>query len=242
VRIDLNCDVGEGFGSWPGGPDAQLMPIITSANVACGGHAGDPTIMRRTCQAALQANVAIGAQVGYPDLAGFGRRFVDMAPADLANEVIAQVGALSAIAAACGGAVRYVKPHGALYNTVVSHDAQATAVVAAVADMATAAGPLPLLGLPGSALQRIAERRSVPFVAEGFADRGYRADGTLTPRGEPGALLTERGTVEAQVLRLASGGVASLCVHSDSPGAVELATWTRQALVDTGYELRSFAL
>ncbi len=241
MRIDLNSDLGEGFGSWPGGPDAQLMPIITSANVACGGHAGDPTIMRRTCHAAVQAGVAIGAQVGYPDLAGFGRRFVDMAPADLANEVIAQIGALSAIAAACGGVVRYVKPHGALYNTVVHHDAQATAVVAAVADLAKASGALPLLGLPGGALQRIAERRSVPFVAEGFADRGYRPDGTLIPRGEPGALLVGQGAVQAQVLRLASSGVVSLCVHSDSPGAVEIATWTRQALSDTGYELHSFA-
>lgn len=231
VHIDVNSDLGEGFGVWPGGPDDELLALISSANVACGFHAGDPLIMRRTCAGAAARGVAVGAQVSYHDLAGFGRRFVDVEPGRLAAELLYQIGALQAIARACGLAVTYVKPHGALYNTAVAHEGHAAAVAAAAAD----AGGLPVYGLPSSALRHAAERRGLRFVAEGFADRGYRDDGTLVPRGEPGALLSAEGDVQAQVLRLAATGVESVCVHSDSPGAVDIARWARQALLDTGY-------
>jgi UPF0271 protein len=237
VHIDLNSDVGEGFGVWSGGPDAELMHLITSANVACGAHAGDPTIMRRTCQLAVQHHVSIGAQVGYADLAGFGRRFIDIEPADLSNLVLYQVGALHAIARAAGAEVRYVKPHGMLYNTVVHHEAQAAAVVAALAELGDG---LAVLGLPDGALRRAADRRGVRYVSEGFADRRYQADGTLVPRHQPQSVLTERREIEAQVLRLASSGVATLCVHSDSPKAVDIARWARSTLADTGYDLAPF--
>jgi 5-oxoprolinase (ATP-hydrolysing) subunit A len=239
VDIDLNCDLGEGYGVWAGGPDEALLPLISSANVACGAYAGDPTIMRRTCQLAVRRGVIIGAQVGYPDREGFGRRFLDIDPADLANSLIAQIGALSAIAHACGTSVRYVKPHGMLYNTIVHHEAQATAVVAAIADLGTG---VPLLGLPGSAVQRIAERRAVPFIVEGFADRRYTTDGTLVPRSDERAMLDTMGEVQAQVVRLAASGVRTVCVHSDSPSAVAIAGWARQALLDTGYAIVPFAI
>jgi UPF0271 protein len=231
VHIDLNSDLGEGFGVWPGGPDDELLALISSANVACGFHAGDPLIMRRTCTAAAARGVAVGAQVSYHDLAGFGRRFVDVEPGQLAAELLYQIGALQAIALACRTAVTYVKPHGALYNTAVSHEGHAAAVAAAAVD----AGGLPVYGLPSSALRQAVERRGLRFVVEGFADRGYRDDGTLVPRGQPGALLSTAGDVQAQVLRLAATGAASICVHSDSPGAVDIARWAQQALLDTGY-------
>jgi UPF0271 protein len=231
VHIDLNSDLGEGFGVWPGGPDDDLLALISSANVACGFHAGDPLIMRRTCAAAAAGGVAVGAQVSYHDLAGFGRRFVDVEPGQLAAELLYQIGALRAIALACGTAVTYVKPHGALYHAVVSHQGHAAAVASAAVD----AGDLPVYGLPDGALRQAAERRGLRYVAEGFADRGYRRDGTLVPRGQPGALLSTAGDVQAQVVRLAATGVESICVHSDSPGAVDIARWARQALIDTGY-------
>ena len=166
--VDLNSDVGEGFGHWPGGPDEELMPLLTSVNVACGFHAGDPSIMRRTCQLAHAHNCAIGAQVSYPDLGGFGRRFIDMRAAELTDAVVYQLGALEAFARASGSRVRYVKPHGALYNTIVEHEAQAQAVVTALRDVNA---ELPMLGLPGSVVQRACEAAGVRFVAEGFADR-----------------------------------------------------------------------
>ena len=177
--VDLNSDVGEGFGAWPGGPDARVMTIITSANVACGFHAGDPSIMRRTCEMAVENNVAIGAQVSYPDLAGFGRRFIDMRPGRAAPTPCSTNSARSTRSPRSPAPVAYVKPHGALYNTIVHHEAQAEAVVGAVHRVRP---ELPLLGLPGSAVLRA--RRGRPgcaFVAEGFADRGYTADGTLVP-------------------------------------------------------------
>ncbi|MFT3854699.1 MAG: 5-oxoprolinase subunit PxpA [Ilumatobacteraceae bacterium] len=236
-RVDLNSDVGEGFGVWPGGPDEELLGIVTSANVACGFHAGDPSIMRRTCATAVARGVALGAQVSYPDLAGFGRRFVDIAPAELTDAVVYQLGALDAFARLAGGRVAYVKPHGALYNAIVHHEEQAAAVVAAIASWDPS---LPVLGLPGSAVRAAASRAGVPFVAEGFADRGYAPDGTLLRRGSPGALLTDAGAVADQAMRLASSGVESVCVHSDTPGAVELATATRAALVDAGYDVGAF--
>jgi 5-oxoprolinase (ATP-hydrolysing) subunit A len=236
--IDLNSDVGEGYGAWPGGPDDELLAVVTSANVACGFHAGDPSIIRRTCAQAAAQGVVVGAQVAYPDLAGFGRRFIDIEPGELADAVVYQLAALSGIATVEGTAVRYVKPHGALYNAVVHHGAQAAAVGAAIS--AFDAG-LAWLGLPGSVAASVAEDAGLCFVAEGFADRGYTAEGTLVPRGHSGALITEPPVAAAGAVRLACAGVRSICVHSDTPGAPAIAAAVRAALFAAGFELRPFA-
>ena len=236
--MDLNADLGEGFGRWALGDDRALLDVVTSANVACGFHAGDPLTLRRTCEGAVRHGVVIGAQVGYRDLAGFGRRFVDVSPDDLAADVLYQLGALDGIARAAGGGVGYLKPHGALYHAVVRHEGQAKAVVEAV----RAYGGLPVLGLPGSLLLTIAAETGLPTVAEGFADRAYRPDGSLVPRGEPGAVLTDPGAAAEQAVRLAAAGqVRSLCVHGDSPGAVGIAAAVRAALTDAGVQVAAFA-
>ena len=237
--VDLNSDVGEGYGAWPGGPDRELMKIITSANIACGFHAGDPSIMRRTCDMAVENNVAIGAHVSYPDLAGFGRRFIDMKPDELADAVVYQLGALEACARVAGSAITYVKPHGALYNTIVRHQAQADAVASAVKQYDA---KLPLLGLPGtdSAIERAAAAHGLTFLFEGFADRGYAPDGTLIPRGQPGALLTDEDAAAAQAVAVADRGIVSICLHSDTPGAATLGAAVAVGLLQAGYELRPF--
>lgn len=253
TRIDLNCDLGEGFGAWTlgePGTDTALLDLVTSANVACGFHAGDPLLMAATCAAAVARGVQIGAHVAYRDLAGFGRRFVDVPLDVLRAEVVYQVGALDAIARTVGGRVAYVKPHGALYNAIVHHEAQAAAVVDAVAAVDPA---LPVVGLPGSVVLRLAAERGVPTVTEAFADRGYRADGTLVPRGLPGAVLTDPEEVGRRVVRLVQEGVVtaddgtpvrldaqSVCVHSDTPGAVGLARAVRAALEAAGVLVRPF--
>jgi UPF0271 protein len=237
--VDLNSDVGEGFGAWPGGPDRELMNIITSANIACGFHAGDPSIMRRTCEMAVENNVAIGAHVSYPDLAGFGRRFIDMKPEELADAVVYQLGALAGVAHAAGASVKYVKPHGALYNTIVRHEDQANAVATAVRMFDPT---LPLLGLPGtdSAIERAAAEHGLTFRFEGFADRGYTPEGTLIPRGQPGALLTDEESATNQAVDLADRGITSICLHSDTPGAAELGAAVAVGLLQAGFELRPF--
>ena len=237
--MDLNSDLGEGFGAWRLGDDEALLDVVTSANVACGFHAGDPSTMRRVCAAAAVRGVAIGAQVGYRDLAGFGRRRIDYDPDELRDDLLYQIGALDAFARLAGSRVGYVKPHGALYNTAVRDERQAGAVVAAVAGYDAS---LPVLGLPGSALLRLAAEAGLRPVEEGFADRRYRPDGTLTPRTEPDALLTGTGEVVAQALRLATGTgrVASLCLHGDTPGAVSLARAVRAALDDADVPLAPF--
>jgi UPF0271 protein len=249
--VDLNADLGEGFGVWRLGDDDALLEVVTSANVACGFHAGDPSTMRRVCTRAVAAGVAIGAQVSYRDLAGFGRRFVDVEPGELADDVLYQLAALDGIARAGGGRVRYVKPHGALYNAVVTHEAQAAAVVAAVRDLDPS---LPVLGLPGSALLRAAADAGLRTVAEGFADRGYTPQGTLVPRREPGALVRDAAEVAARAVRMVAEGaveavdgtvvavaVESVCVHGDTPGAVELARAVRAALAAAGLGPAAFA-
>ena len=237
--MDLNADLGEGFGAWRLGDDEALLDVVTSANVACGFHAGDPSTMRRVCAAASARGVAIGAQVGYRDLAGFGRRRIDYDPDELRDDLLYQIGALDAFARLAGSRVGYVKPHGALYNTAVRDERQAGAVVAAVAGYDAS---LPVLGLPGSALLRLAAEAGLRPVEEGFADRRYCPDGTLTPRTEPDALLTGTGEVVAQALRLATGTgrVASLCLHGDTPGAVTLARAVRAALEDADVPLAPF--
>ena len=253
--LDLNADVGESLGRWRLGDDTALMTYITSANVACGFHAGDPTTLRRTCSEAVARGVALGAQVGYRDLVGFGRRFIEVAPAELADEVLYQLGALDAMARAAGGRLTYLKPHGALYNAVVAHEGQAAAVVDAVRAYNEAYGAaLAVLGLPGSVLLARAEQAGLRTVREAFADRGYRPDGTLVPRSEPGAVLTDPDQVAARVVRLATEGVVvaddgtavpvaaeSVCVHGDTPDAVAMAAAVRAALADAGVEVRAFS-
>ncbi|SDP24724.1 UPF0271 protein [Pedococcus dokdonensis] len=250
TTIDLNADLGESFGRWTLGDDEAMLDVVTSANVACGFHAGDPRGLLRVCELAAERGVVVGAQVGYRDLAGFGRRFIDLDPADLTADVVYQLGALQGICAATGTTVRYVKPHGALYNAVVHHRAQAEAVVEAVRRVDPT---LPLLGLPGSALLDAAGAAGLATVTEAFADRAYTASGTLVPRSEDGAVLRDPDAVAARAVRMvvageveaADGavvrvGARSLCVHGDSPGAVSMATAVRSRLEAAGVELRPF--
>ena len=227
------------------------MGLVTSANLACGFHAGDPRTLLQTCRWAVEQGVSIGAQVAYRDLAGFGRRFIDVDPADLTADVIYQIGALQGLARAAGGRVSYVKPHGALYNTIVHHEAQAAAVVEAV----TSYDPtLPVLGLPGSRWLALAEEAGLTTYAEAFADRGYTPEGTLVPRSEDGAVLTDAEEVADRVLRMVvdhqveavDGSLvdvepASICLHGDTPGAVEMARAVRARLTDAGVTLAPFA-
>jgi 5-oxoprolinase (ATP-hydrolysing) subunit A len=250
VRIDLNADLGEGFGVWRLGDDEALLDIVTSANVACGFHAGDPLTMRRVCAAAADRGVVIGAQVGYRDLAGFGRRRIEMAAEELAADVLYQLGALDACARAAGTAVRYVKPHGALYNTAADDPDQAAALASAVAAFDSG---LPLLALPGSAIADAAHAAGLPFVPEAFADRAYLPTGRLVPRSATGAVVDDPYDVVARAAAFAvqqrvtatDGSVLhvearSLCVHGDTPGAVYLAGEIRRTLVDAGVTLAPF--
>lgn len=251
MRLDLNSDLGESFGRWVLGDDDAMLGLVTSANVACGFHAGDPSTLRRTCASAAGRGVVIGAQVGYRDLAGFGRRFIDVEPGELTDDVIYQLGALDAMCRVAGTTLRYVKPHGALYNAVVHHRAQAGAVVAAV----RAYDPsLAVLGLPASELLGAARDAGLRAVPEFFADRGYTSEGSLVPRSHPGALLHDPDEVAARVLRMLIEGLVtavdgteiavaaeSTCVHGDSEGAVAMATAVRAGLDHAGIELSAFA-
>lgn len=250
MNIDLNADLGESFGAWTMGADDKLLGVVTSANVACGFHAGDPLTMRRTAADAAARGVRVGAHPAYRDLAGFGRRFLDVAPDELAADVLYQLGALDAACRAAGTRVRYVKPHGALYNAIVHHEAQARAVVEAVAAFDAS---LPILGLPGSAVLREAERAGLRPVVEAFADRAYTPAGTLVSRREPGAVLHDPQQVAARMVRLVTEGVItavdgnevtvaaeSICVHGDSPGAVDMARQVRLALEAAGVRIGSF--
>ena len=251
VTTDLNADVGESFGRWTLGDDDALLRVVTSANVACGFHAGDPGTLRRSCATAAAHGVALGAQVSYRDLAGFGRRFIDVPPDELRDDVVYQIGALAAFARVTGGAVTYVKPHGALYNAAVTHEAQARAVVEAVAEYDPG---LAVLGLPGSALLAAAEDAGLATVAEAFADRGYTPEGGLVPRSQPGAVLTDPAAIAARAVRMVTRGEVaaadgsvlaiapdSVCVHGDTPGAVAIARAVRAALGDAGVDVRAFA-
>jgi UPF0271 protein len=248
--LDLNSDLGESFGRWVLGDDDAMLGLVTSANVACGFHAGDATTLRRTCAKAAECEVVVGAQVGYRDLAGFGRRFVDMDPGELADDVLYQIGALEGLCRVAGTRVRYVKPHGALYNTTVHHETQARAVAEAVRAYDAA---LPVLGLPGSLLLAAAEKAGLRAVPEFFVDRGYTPEGTLVPRSQEGALLHDPAEVTARVVRMVREGVVaavdgsdvavhaeSACVHGDSPGAVAMATAVREGLAAAGVDLHAF--
>jgi UPF0271 protein len=248
--VDLNSDLGEGFGAWTLGDDEALLDIVTSANVACGFHAGDPSIMRRVSRAAVERGVAIGAQVSYRDLAGFGRRAMAMDPGELTDEVLYQLAALDGIARVEGGRVSYLKPHGALYNTIVTDTAQAAAVVEAVSRYDPA---LPVLGLPGSEFLRLAGEAGLSTVPEAFADRAYTVDGHLVPRRTPGSVLHDATEIAERCVRLATEQTVtaidgtpvrvearSICVHGDTPGAVEIARSVRGALLAAGVTVRRF--
>lgn len=235
--IDLNADLGESFGRWRLGDDDAMLEVITSANVACGFHAGDPTTLRDVCAAAVARDVVLGAQVGYRDLAGFGRRFVEVSRRDLTADVLYQVGALDGMARSVGGRVAYVKPHGALYHAGQRDPEQAAAIVDAVLALDRR---LPLLCFPGSRLAELAQEADVDVVLEGFVDRAYD-DGWLRPRDEPGAVLTDPDDVAAQAVELATGGtVRSLCLHGDTDGAAALAVHVRRALTSAGVDITAF--
>ncbi len=250
TTMDLNSDLGESLGAWPMGDDAAMLEIVSSANVACGFHAGDPAGILQTLRAAAARGVVVGAHVAYPDLKGFGRRNMDVASADLVADVIYQIGALQGLAAAAGTCVRYVKPHGALYNTI-AHDArQAHDVIAAI----RAVNPqLALVALAGSPLVQWARDAGLRVVSEAFADRAYTPQGALVSRREKGAVLHDPEQIAQRMLRLAQEGVIeavdgsvvridadSICVHGDSPDAVAIARQLRARLEAEGIAIASF--
>ena len=249
--IDLNSDLGESLGAWSMGDDAAMLDIVSSANVACGFHAGDPAGILATLRAAKARGVAVGAHVAYPDLIGFGRRNMDVASPDLVADVIYQIGALQGLAQAAGTRIAYVKPHGALYNTIAHDSAQALDVITAIRDVDA---NLALVALAGSPLVRWAQDAGLRVIAEAFADRAYTPQGALVSRREPGAVLHDSALVASRMLRLVRDGVVeavdgrlarvqaqSICVHGDSPGAVEMARAVRMALESDGVVVRSFA-
>lgn len=250
VAIDVNSDLGESYGIWTLGDDEAMLRVVTSANVACGFHAGDPSVLRATCALAVEHDVAIGAQVSYPDLMGFGRRHLDMSPDELRDAVLYQLGALDAFAQVAGSEIAYVKPHGALYHVAATHPAAAAAVVAAAAEYDPS---LAVLGLPNSELLTAADAAGLEAVPEAFADRVYRPDGGLVSRREPGSVLTDADEVAARAVRIATdnevtavdGSVVrimarSICVHGDTPGAVDLARAIRESLDAAGVGVYRF--
>lgn len=248
--IDLNCDCGESFGPWTLGDDEGILRHVTSANIACGGHAGDPLVMRRTVVICRELGVAVGAHPGYPDLQGFGRRALPLSPPEVEATVLAQLGALYAIARAEGVALRHVKPHGALYNVAAVTPAVAEAIARAVAGFDRG---LILVGLAGSQLVAAGEAAGLRVAREAFADRGYSADGTLLPRGTPGALIHEPADNLAQALGIIVDGQVSapdgaavpvaadtICLHGDTPGAAARAAQLRAGLEAAGVLVRAF--
>lgn len=247
-RIDLNCDMGESFGAWRMGNDKAILDHVTSANVACGFHAGDPRTMRDTVRMALARGVAVGAHPGLPDLQGFGRRSMAISPDEAYEAVLYQVGALAGFVQAQGARLRFVKAHGALYNMAARDAALADAIAAAVADFDATLG---FVGLAGSELLKAAQRRGLRAVSEVFADRSYQDDGTLTPRARPGAMIEDVEVSVAQVLGMVLEGrvraqsgrdvavrADSLCIHGDQPGALDFVRRIRQALAQAGVEVR----
>ena len=244
MRIDLNCDLGESFGVYALGNDAAIMPLITSANIACGFHAGDPQVIARTVRLAVQHGTAIGAHPGFPDLIGFGRRVLDTSPDEIENDVLYQIGALAAFARAEGTMLAHVKPHGALYNLATMRPPIANAIARAVARFDA---NLILVGQPGSAMLDAAREQGIRFAREGFADRAYNRDGTLRARREPGALIDDPHRAAEQALQMAltqttttpegetiAMPIDTLCVHGDSPAAVEILRAVRETLEKNG--------
>lgn len=252
AAIDLNADLGESYGIWTLGDDLAMLDLITSANVACGFHGGDPSTLRRVCQAAADRGVSIGAQVSYPDLMGFGRRFIDIDPDDLRDAVLYQLGALDGFAQVAGAGVTYVKPHGALYHACVSHPEQAEAVVAAAHEFDPS---MAVLGPPGSPLLAVADAMGMEPVPEAFADRAYLPDGRLVSRREPGSVITDPEAVAARAVALVTERsvtavdgsrvtvhARSICIHGDTPGSVALARAVRAGLEMAEVLLHPFTL
>jgi len=249
MQIDLNGDVGESFGAYEIGRDAALIPILTSANIACGFHAGDPGVMRATVALARQHGTAVGAHPGFPDLVGFGRREMNATPREVEDLVAYQIGALAAIAAAQGVRLAHVKPHGALYNMAARDMDLADAIARAIAAVDPS---LALFGLPGSQSLEAAQRHKVRAVSEAFADRAYRRDGSLVPRNQPGAVIDDEQIVVTRAVAIARERVViaadgtrvpldvqTICVHGDTPGAAVLASRIRKALNDAGIQVRA---
>ena len=248
--VDLNSDLGEAFGAWTMGDDDAMLETVTSANIACGFHAGDPLTMLARCRTALDRGVAIGAHVGYRDLAGFGRRGMDIPAGELYGDVLYQLAALAGVAASVGARVQYIKPHGALYTRITTDAVQAAAVADAVRDFDPS---LRVLGLAGTRIAEAAAEHGLTFVREAFVDRAYRADGSLVPRSEPGAVLTGTADIAQRAVTLVTHGtvhatdgstiavdVESLCVHSDTRGAVAMARAVRTALEGAGIRIGAF--
>jgi len=243
-RIDLNSDLGESFGAWKMGMDREVLAHVSSANVACGFHAGDPVTMVKTVMAAREAGVAVGAHPGYPDLVGFGRRNMACSPDEAYADCLVQIGSLIAVCRGSGVRLQHVKPHGALYNQAAKSEPLAEAIACAVKD---AGEGLILLGLANSLFEPAAQKAGVPFAAEAFADRSYQQDGSLTPRSQPGAVIHDAKLAAARVVRMATEGVVetadgaiihfrpdSICLHGDNPEAVAMAGRIRSALVEAG--------
>jgi UPF0271 protein len=251
VRIDLNADVGESLGSWPMGDDERLIPLVTSVNVACGVHAGDPLTIERTISTAIRHGVAIGAHPGYPDLVGFGRRDLDMAPDELEASLIYQIGGVAAFARDAGAQLGHVKPHGALYNRAARDPGVAASIARAVR---RASADLVLVGLAGSVLLEAGREAGLAVAAEAFADRAYEADGSLRSRRLGGALLDSPAAAADQALRIVRDGrvrtrdgaevevrADTICIHGDTPGAADFAAAIRRALEDAGVRVEPFA-
>lgn len=249
--IDMNSDMGESFGRWKLGDDEALLDVVSSANVACGFHAGDPSVMLRTLSYAASRGVMVGAHVAYRDLAGFGRRYVDESPDELKADVMYQIAALEGMARSVGAQVRYVKPHGALYNRIVRDESQAAAVVEAIRSVDAS---LAILTQPGAVVGRLAAQAGLRVFHEAFADRAYNVDGTLVSRRLPDAVIADPAEVVARVLRMVcehevvaiDGTVVplnadSVCVHGDSPSAVAMARAVRARLESEGVAIRAFA-
>jgi UPF0271 protein len=249
VTIDINCDMGESFGPWKMGADDDVMPNITSANVACGAHAGDPRVMRRTVRTAKQHGVSVGAHPGYGDLQGFGRREMQVDPAEVEDTLLAQIGALAAIARAEGMPLRHVKAHGALYNQAARDRRLGDAIAAAIKAFDSS---LVMFGLPKSAMVDAGVAAGLRVAAEGFADRAYEPDGSLTPRSRPGAVIHDPAVVVERAVRMVREGVVltpagreiplkvdTLCVHGDTPGAAELVRRIRAGLEAAGIQVRA---
>ncbi len=252
MHIDINCDMGESFGPWVMGADEEVMPNITSANIACGAHAGDPSVMRRTIRLAREAGVAIGAHPGFPDLQGFGRREIKVDLSEVEDSILAQIGALAAIARSEGMTLQHVKAHGALYNMAARSRPLADAIARAIKGFDAS---LMMFGLPNSPMMTAAREAGLRVAAEGFADRAYQLDGSLTPRTERGAVIHDPATVVDRAQRMVRDGIVqtadgrevalridTICVHGDTPGAADLARRLRAALTDSGAIVQSVAV
>lgn len=248
-QVDINCDMGEGFGAYTIGADEELLRLVSSANIACGFHGGDPGVMRRTVEAAKREGVSIGAHPGLPDLSGFGRRSMDVSPQEVYDIVVYQIGALSAFAAAAGVSVRHVKPHGALYNMAARDRALSDAIARAVRDVDA---ELLLFGLAGSVMLEAASNAGIRGVSEVFADRNYSGDGSLVSRRRDDAMLKDAGAVSERTVRMVKEGLITtvdgndisvradtICIHGDGPHALEFASTVKLGMQAAGIEIRS---